>query len=232
MSYQFYMNKILLPIPPETLTISAPNRNEVVELIDGSQINILKEPGLKEIQFEITIPQVEYPFAVYQRGLKFRKPEKYISKFEALKKSKRPFQFIVNRYVPRIESGNKINSSFSTNLKVSLEEFQQVEDANNGFDLKYSITLKEYVDYGTKEFKLADDGKTAEPIEPERPVEPNLTPLPNQRRTYTVKSGDSLWAICARELGSGSKCMAAAKKNGIANPDLIQIGQILDLTGL
>ena len=140
MSYQFYMNKILLPIPPETLTILSPNRNEVVELIDGSQINILKEPGLKEIQFEITIPQVEYPFAVYQRGLKFRNPEIFIKEFEALKKSKKPFQFIINRYVPRIESGNKINSSFSTNLKVSLEEFQHVEDANNGFDLKYSIT--------------------------------------------------------------------------------------------
>lgn len=120
--------------------------------------------------------------------------------------------------------------SFSTNLKVTLEDFPQLEDANDGFDLRYSVTLREYVDYGTKTFKIEKD--VATPEDPARPVDPVLVVLPTQRRTYTVKSGDSLWSICARELGSGSKCMAAAQKNGIADPDLIYPGQVLDLTGV
>lgn len=230
MSYTFYMNKVLLPIPPPSMTIRMPNRNETVDLIDGSQINILKEPGLKEIQFEMLIPQVEYPFAVYSRGRKFIKAETFIKEFEALRQSRKTFQFIVSRYVPKVDvDKGKINMSFSTNLKVSLEDFQHLEDAGDGYDLRYSVSLKEYVDYGTKTFKIENDVVT--PEEPDRPVEPDLVVLPNQRRTYTVQSGDSLWAICATQLGNGGLCWDVARKNNIAEPNHISVGQVIDLTG-
>lgn len=237
MAYRFYLNRILLPVTPSAVSIQSPNRNEIIDLIDGSQINILKEPGLEEITFDFLIPQTSYPFADYgPKG--FQKAEFYIEQFKKLRASKKPFQFIILRAIETkpvsVKSGQKIDDTvFQTNLKVSIEDFQHLEDADaNGLDLKFSITLRESPEYGTKEFKLDKDTGTATPEEPERPVEPTLVVLPTQRKTYTVKSGDSLWAICARELGSGSKCMAVAAKNGIANPDLIQPGQVLDLTGV
>jgi len=48
-------------------------------------------------------------------------------------------------------------------------------------------------------------------------------------RTYTVESGDTLWAIAERFYGDGSKYQAIADASGIPNPDLIQPGQVLTI---
>ena len=48
-------------------------------------------------------------------------------------------------------------------------------------------------------------------------------------RTYTVKSGDTLWAIAAEMYGSGGKYMKIfeANTNILENPDRIKPGQVL-----
>ena len=47
--------------------------------------------------------------------------------------------------------------------------------------------------------------------------------------TYTVKKSDTLWAIAASKLGSGTKYQELAKWNNIPNPNLIYVGQVLTL---
>ncbi|MEO1815246.1 MAG: LysM domain-containing protein [Acetobacterium sp.] len=231
MSYLVYLNKIPLPVTPGDISIHAPGKNETFDLLNGSEVNILRVPGLEEITFDFLLPQVRYPFAVYN-GNKFKSAEYYIKKLTELRATKTPFQFILSRFVrrPSGDTTSKFNTSFSTNIKVAIEDLQQKESADNGFDIMMSIVLKAHPDYGTKTFKIQND--VATPEEPDRPLEPTLVRLPDQRRTYTVKSGDSLWAICARELGNGGKCWDVAKKNNIADPGSIFPGQKLDLTGV
>ncbi len=48
-------------------------------------------------------------------------------------------------------------------------------------------------------------------------------------RTYTVESGDTLWAIAERFYGDGSKYQVIADASGIPNPDLIHPGQVLTI---
>jgi nucleoid-associated protein YgaU len=48
-------------------------------------------------------------------------------------------------------------------------------------------------------------------------------------QTYTVVSGDTLWAIAERFYGDGSKYQVIADASGIPNPDLIQPGQVLTI---
>ena len=49
--------------------------------------------------------------------------------------------------------------------------------------------------------------------------------------TYvTVEKGDTLWGIASAYLGSGSKYTQLAAINGISNPKLIHVGQIIRLT--
>jgi nucleoid-associated protein YgaU len=56
------------------------------------------------------------------------------------------------------------------------------------------------------------------------------TPEPEPAaRTYTVESGDTLWAISERFYGDGSKYQIIADASGISNPDLIQPGQVLTI---
>ncbi|MDT5260321.1 MAG: hypothetical protein QOD10_5401 [Mycobacterium sp.] len=60
--------------------------------------------------------------------------------------------------------------------------------------------------------------------------EPAAEPAPEPAaRTYTVESGDSLWAIAERFYGDGSKYQVIADASGIPNPDLIQPGQVLTI---
>jgi LysM repeat protein len=73
----------------------------------------------------------------------------------------------------------------------------------------------------------------AEAVSEEAVAEPvaEATPEPPEpaARTYTVESGDSLWAIAERFYGDGSKYQVIADASGIPNPDLIQPGQVLTI---
>lgn len=51
-----------------------------------------------------------------------------------------------------------------------------------------------------------------------------------QAKTYTVKSGDSLWAIAAKLLGNGSRYSEIKALNGLKN-DTIRPGQVLKIPG-
>ncbi len=140
--YDFYLDKCLLPIAPPKLQIKINNANKTLTLIDEGQINILKKAELTDIEFECDIPQVQYPFAVYKSG--FKGATYFLNYFEQLKTDKKPFQFIVSRTLP---NGKVL---FSTNIKVSMEDYTISEQAKNGFDLTVKIKLKQYRDYGTK----------------------------------------------------------------------------------
>jgi len=68
----------------------------------------------------------------------------------------------------------------------------------------------------------------AEPAAEEAAPAPEPEPEP-AARTYTVESGDTLWAISERFYGDGSKYQIIADASGISNPDLIQPGQVLTI---
>ena len=52
---------------------------------------------------------------------------------------------------------------------------------------------------------------------------------PEPARTYTVVSGDTLFAIAERFYGDGNKYQMIADASGVANPDLIYPGQVLTI---
>jgi nucleoid-associated protein YgaU len=66
--------------------------------------------------------------------------------------------------------------------------------------------------------------------EPAPAPEPEPAPPPPPApRTYTVVSGDTLWAISERFYGDGSKYQVIADASGVSNPDLIYPGQVLTI---
>ncbi len=148
--YDFYLKDCLLPVAPEKLQININNANKTLTLINEGEINILKTPELSDIEFECRIPQVKYPFATYKSG--FKDASYFLNYFEHLKTSKAPFQFIVSRTLPN----GKI--LFSTNMKVSMENYKITEQAKDGFDLMVKIKLKQYRDYATKTVKIKQSG--------------------------------------------------------------------------
>ena len=115
MAYDVYLKNCLLPVTPEKIQTKINNQNKTVTLINEGEINILKKAGLTDIEFECEIPQVKHPYAVYKSG--FKDAGYFFDIFEELKKSNKPFQFIVCRKTP---VGKQL---LNTNIKVSLEDW-------------------------------------------------------------------------------------------------------------
>ena len=55
-------------------------------------------------------------------------------------------------------------------------------------------------------------------------------PDTKKENTYTVKEGDTLFRIAQQKLGDGNKYKELANLNGIKNPNLIRVGQVLKLS--
>ena len=72
-------------------------------------------------------------------------------------------------------------------------------------------------------------GAEPSPAPEPAPIAEPAPPPPPAPRTYTVESGDTLWAIAERFYGDGSAYQRIADASGIDNPDLIQPGQVLTI---
>ncbi len=63
----------------------------------------------------------------------------------------------------------------------------------------------------------------------EESAPPPPPPPPPAPRTYTVVSGDTLWAIAEKFYGDGNRYPEIAAASGISNPDLINVGQVVTI---
>ena len=219
--YDFYLGRCLLPVPPGKLQVKINSTDETMVLINQGEVNILKTAGLTDIEFDARIPQDPYPWAVYKSG--FQGAEYFLEQFEALKTAKKPFQFIVCRRHP---DGREL---FSTNIKVSMEDYRITEDAAEGIELTVKIRLKQYRDYGTKTADISFS-KAQAGIQTQR--ETASSPAPVSARSYTVVKGDCLWTIAKKFYGSGGKYTLIYEANREVvggNPNLIYPGQVLTI---
>ena len=216
--YYFYMGSVLLPIPPEKLSLKINNKNSTMTLVSEGEVNCLKDAGLTDVEFDVLIPAVEYSFAKYDSG--FKPAEYFLTHFEQLKTAKKPFQFIVTRKMP---DGRLL---FDTNLTVSLEDYTIKEDAKQGFDLMIQVNLKQYKAYGTKIVKVVNN--TQATVTNKRPTDSKTTKFPT---TYTVQKGDTLSGIAKKFYGDSSKwrIIYNANKDKIKDPNLIRTGWVLTI---
>ena len=220
MAYYFYLGNVLLPIPPSKLELKISNNNKTYDLINYSQINVLKNPGLSSLEFEVVLPNTKYPFAMYKNN--FQNAKYYLGVLENLKVNRSAFQFIV---VMKFTNGKDI---FNTNIKVALEEYTITDTTEEGFDTKVKIKLKQYKEYSTKKVQVTI--KQYRPPAVTRTVTTNNTAVAKPSgQNYTVKRGDCLWNIAKRFYGNGAKYTTIynANRSKIRNPNLIYPGQVL-----
>jgi peptidoglycan-binding lysM len=221
--YIFYLDGILVPITPSSITTKINNKNKVVTLINDGDFNILKEEGLKEFTFDMCLPAYKYPFA---RGV-LLPINYYLNMLSFLKNSKKPFRFIV------IREGAVGSSGYNTTILVSLENYEIKEDAGNGRDVVVSVTLKEYKNVNSTLFKYVNIGAqaigTALSVATFISTKTRDSSSKKSQRTYKVKEGDTLYIIAKKELGDANKCNFLKELNKLNSIHDIRVGQVIRL---
>lgn len=220
MSYACYLDGVEFPVPSK-LTVKVKNKNKTLVLLNEGEINFLRTPGLTEI-----VVPFDFPMLTGSRS-----PDYYLGVLEKLKTEKRHTQFILVRRSP---NGRAL---FDTNIQVSCEDYNVTEDGKNGLDVSVDVSLKQWRDYGTKTVTVqespAPTQSTPAPSQPQTVAvekERDTSTAP-QAKTYTVKKGDTLWAIAKKYYGAGAQYskIYEANTDKISNPNLIYVGQVLTI---
>lgn len=221
MSYKCYLFNELMPVTPAKLSVKINGKNTTVTLLNEGEINILKYPGLTEITLPLLFPMLTAD----------KRPDYYLALLERAKTQRLTTQFIITRATP---SGQLL---YDTNIKVSVEDYTIDENASNGLDVSVEIKLKQYRDYSTKTVEIknivkqsnGDKNQTAQTTASVK--KSRSTSTAPKSKTYTVKSGDTLWGIAKKYYGDGAKYpkIYNANRDKISNPNLIYVGQVLKI---
>ena len=212
--YEIYIDRWLLPLTPHEIKISSKNKNNDIELIDDGEFNLLKREGLKTINFEFILPAYKYPFGNYSTG--YKNPKEFLAKLERLKQKKMPFQFIIVRKYP---TGKNY---YTTNIKVSLEDYEVRDTVDEGMDVVVAVELKEYKDPRMTVLEKLEDQLGGYITMPR-----GITKIID--RVYTTRAGEFLWQIVRQQTGGLNRLGEIMNTNGIdwlneKLPEVIRIG--------
>nr|DAD63556.1 MAG TPA: tail assembly protein [Caudoviricetes sp.] len=225
MGYEFKLDKILLPVPPSSFQYSIKGNNKKINSINEGELLILKKAKLSELSFEFMLPNVRYPFAVYENN-SFRNAKYFLDEIEKLKVAKKPFNFIIDRSRP---DGSNL---YDYKEKVVIDDYTLKEGANQGLDVMVSIKLTQYRAGAFNTIKLKVDKKGKKKIKTKKKRQTHNAPMSdNKTKSYKVSKGDSLWLIAKKFYGDGSKYkkIKEANKSKLKRGNMIFSGQILTI---
>ena len=173
-----------MPETPGKLTLKIKGANKTVTLLNEGEINFLKLPGLTDITLPLTLPMLS--------GSKT--PDYYLNLLEKAKTNRTTTQFIMTRTSP---AGRLL---FDTNIKVSVEDYNIEENAENGLDVSVEVKLKQYRDYGTKTVTIKTETVHNDTKEPAKTTSSGSSASTNATNTNIVV-GDKVAIISGAVYG-------------------------------
>lgn len=251
MAYLIYVDNVLMPVTPSKITRKVPGKNEEIELLGGKTVLNLQEPGLTEWSMEFLLPKVKYPFVnIIPEQQELRSQDFYLTHFNLLMAKAKPFDLMIIRTKPNgAWDAGEPNGIFKIDMPSSsenpvyvndldgilnkcqctIENFEDKDSTDEGFDKIINVTFKKYLSYGTKKVNLVTNNKTGTVTATTKTTrETDNKEIPS---TYTVKPGDYLILIAKKELGDGNKWkdIYNLNKDQIKDPNLIYPGQVFKL---
>lgn len=142
--YTFSMGGVILPVTPSKITWSIDNKNETVTTVDGLVHSIVHKPGLTKVAFDIAIPTGTYSrnqtgrtnILPYSNAEEYKDPTYYIKLLNSFKSKHKSFEFII--------SGGSLSAPAWINGYYTLEDYELVQDAEDGSDFVASVTIQQY----------------------------------------------------------------------------------------
>mgnify|MGYP000886875143 CR=1 FL=1 len=211
LTYNGEKEKIRLPVLPEKIDVSFGNKNTSVDISGLGEILIIQDRPAIEVSWDSFFPAARFP------GLQVESltdPANLLKKICEWKAGDKPVHLIL--------TGTDIN------FYAAIQTMQPYEQGGDPGTVWYKIKLKEYREVKVRQVKVNITTQVATVPKQETRVDNRV-----QEKTYTVKSGDCLWNIAKKLLGSGSRYTEIYNLNTdkIKNPNLIYAGQVLRIPG-
>ncbi len=209
-TYNSNKKRLQIPVLPETIHISYPQKNDTVYVYGVGDVTIKKHPGAFVVKFSSFFPECRC-----QGSIENLKPPKECKEFlEKVMKIKTPAKFIFTGSPCRISIPCTIN-------------FEISEQAGDTGTIYYDITITEYKEVNVRKIKVKKKKKKGKAGKKKKRTKTKVKP-----KKYKVKKGDCLWNISRKYFGSGLMFMKIYKENKKVignNPNRLLPGQILTL---
>jgi len=194
-------SELVLPVTPESFEVSRGIRIETVNIHTLGDVALAGYGTLPNFKVDCLFPAHDYPFN--QPEANTADPYSYVQRLKDWCDKRTVLRFII--------------SDTMVNEPVLLEEIAYGERDGTG-DVYATINMRKY-----RQLAAVRTEKTGNKA---RAAEVTSAPATD---SYTVVSGDTLYAIARKFYGDASLCSALAVFNGIKNANLIYTGQIIRL---
>lgn len=201
--YNNGVERIYFTVNPAEITVTRPNENRVFSLAMGGSASAWGGRGLRQVKLTTFLPAELSPFF---NGVS---PETVLTNLKAWQDSGGPVRLII--------SGSDINDAFL------IEDVSETLREGDG-DVGLSLLLREYrfkSELAALAGKLGGSAVST--------AQAGRTDERTAAKTWTVRRGDTLWGIASRVFGDGTKWKSIAEKNGVSDPEKLQIGKVLTL---
>lgn len=195
------------PVNPPSYKITGGGRNYTdVNVIKLGETTTIGDGKLIEVSFSSFFPKFYDSYCEYKN---IPEPQQAVALLNKWRSLEQPVRLII--------------TDANINIPVTIRTFDIEERGGEPGDIYFDISFKEYKFI---KIRTITTTTTTTVINPQAQSRPNLK---SQTKTYTVKSGDSLWNIAKKTLGNGSRWKEIYNLNSKVigeNPNLIYPGQV------
>ena len=201
-----------LPVNPQSISVSSTHGYEDIEVGNLGEYTVIGNGRQREFTLSSFFPR-DYN-ASYCEHPRLKEPWEYVEIIERWQRSKKPVRYII--------TGTPIN------IAVTIRNFEYEERGGEPGDIYYTLDLKEYTFAKAAKKGGAtvsgSGGATLPKLQSAASSRPNTRVVP---KSYTVKSGDTLFKISASVYGNGNDWRKIYDKNKSAigpNPNALKVG--------
>ncbi|WP_242835632.1 LysM peptidoglycan-binding domain-containing protein [Ruminiclostridium josui] len=192
--------ELILPVTPSSFEVNHGINVETINIHTLGDVSVAGYKLAPTYKVDCMFPAKKYPFCQPKADLN---PYSYVKKFE---------EWCDNHTVLRY-----IISDTMVNTPVLISDITYGEKDGTG-DVYATITMRNY-----KTLSVVQTNKTGN--RSRSSTEKKTSPS----KSYTIKRGDTLSAICRKHYGNAALYPKLAAVNGIKNPNLISSGKTLKL---
>ncbi len=213
LTYNSNKKRLQIPVLPEKIEISYPEKNDTVYVYGVGEVTIKKHPGAFVMKWSGFFPAVECQGCISDP----KKPKECLDFLKKVMKIEKPAKVVYTGGACRLSSQCTI-------------DFEASEEGGDLGTVHYSITITEYKKTSIRKLKVKKKNGSKKKAKVKKTS--NRTSSKSKAGKYTVKKGDCLWNIAKKFYGKGAKYTViynANKKVIGGNPNLIYPGQVLTI---